>query len=193
MDFFGVVVEVLKIDDSRPAFSLRPIAFPNQWRKGNFGPAGPGEPSEKGEAYRRFFQDLIDELRSVHKFTNARAGQPQNWYSFASGISSVTYGFSFAQGGQVRAEVYVDTEDADENKGLFDALEKGKADVETQLGEPLTWERLDHRRASRIAVYRKGSIDEPETWADIKTWAVDRLLKLKKVFGPRIASLAREM
>jgi hypothetical protein len=193
VDFFGVVVEVVKIDDSRPAFSLRPIAFPNQWRKGNIGSAGGGKPSERGEAYRQFFQALIDELRTVHKFTNARAGQPQNWYSFASGISSVTYGFTFAQGGQVRAEVYIDTEDVDENKALFDALLKEKVDIENEFGEALKWERLDHRRASRIAIYRKGAIDEAETLGDLRAWAVDRLLKVKKVFGARIADLAKQM
>jgi hypothetical protein len=193
VDFFGVVVEVLKIDDSRPAFSLRPIAFPNQWRKVTIVTAGGGKPSGRGEAYRAFFQDLIDELRERHKFTNARVGQPQNWYNFASGVSSVTYGLSFAQGGQVRAEVYIDTEDAEGNKAIFDALEKDKETMEGEVGAPLKWERLNHRRASRIAIYRPGAIDEPDTSGEIKAWAVDRLLKLKKVFGPRILELAREI
>jgi hypothetical protein len=105
----------------------------------------------------------------------------------------VTYGVSFAQGGEVRAEVYIDTEDGEENKAMFDALGKEKALIEGQFGEPLRWERLDHRRASRIAVYRPGTIEEPGQLAEIKTWAVDRLLKLKKVFGARIAALAREV
>lgn len=193
VDFFGVIAEVLKIDDSRPAFSFRPISFPNQWRKGNIVTTA-GKPSERGEAYRAFFQDLIDELRDRHKFTNARVGQPQNWYSFASGVSSVTYGFSFAQGGQVRAEVYIDTEDTDANKAIFDTLEKDKEAIEGPFGERLQWERLNHRRASRIAVYRHGSIEEePQALGEIKAWAIDRLLKLKKVFGPRISDLAQEM
>ncbi|MBI4220412.1 MAG: DUF4268 domain-containing protein [Chloroflexi bacterium] len=193
VDFFAAIVEVLKIDDSRPAFSLRPVAFPNQWRKDNVARSAAGKPSERGEAYRAFFQDLIDELRERHKFTNARAGQPQNWYNFASGISGVTYGCSFAQGGQVRAEVYIDTQEAEHNKALFDALEKDKATIEAQLGEPLKWERLNHRRACRIAAYRAGAIGEPETLTEIRTWAVQRLLTLKKVFGPKIAELSREM
>lgn len=192
LDFFGVVVEVLRIDESRPAFSFRPVAFPNQWRKGNVPTAGTGKPSARSEAYRSFFQDLIDTLREQHKFTNARVGQPQNWYSFASGVSSVTYGVSFAQGGEVRAEVYIDTEDAEENKAMFDALEKDKRAIEGQFGEPLRWERLDHRRACRVAVYRRGTIEDSEQLGEIKTWAVERLLKLKKVFGSRIADLARE-
>jgi hypothetical protein len=192
LDFFGVLVEVLRIDDSRPAFSLRPVAFPNQWRKDNVPTTGVGKPSVRGEAYRTFFQELIDTLRAEHRFTNARVGQPQNWYSFASGVSSVTYGVSFAQGGEVRAEVYIDTEDGEENKAMFDALAKDKEAIESQFGEPLRWERLDHRRASRIAVYRPGTIEEVEKHGEIRRWVVERLLKLKKVFGPRIAELARE-
>jgi hypothetical protein len=40
-------------------------------------------------------------------------------------------------------------------------------------------------------LYRPGTIEEGEKHGEIKKWAVERLLKLKKVFGPRIAELAR--
>ncbi|HUE97560.1 MAG TPA: endonuclease NucS domain-containing protein, partial [Longimicrobiaceae bacterium] len=53
----------------------------------------------KGEAYRAFFQALIDEMREKHDYTSARAGQPQAWYLFASGVAGVKYGGSFPRQG----------------------------------------------------------------------------------------------
>ena len=147
------------------------------------------KPSERGEAYREFFQRLIDELRE-RGFTNARLGQPQNWYTFASGLQGIGYGASFAQGGQARAEVYIDHGDAGMNKALFDELASDREPAEEDFGETLSWERLDERKACRVAVYRPGSIeDDPQTLDAIRTWMIEHLLKFKDVFGRRLAKL----
>ena len=54
------------------------------------------------------------------------------------------------------------------------------------------WERLDGRRASRVAVYRSGSIeDDSETLDEIRTWMIERLLQIKKEFGPRLEEALR--
>lgn len=187
LHFFAVAVEVVRIDDSRPAVLFKPVVFPNEWQQAARETAE-RQASPRGEAYRRYFQILIDELREKHRFTGARVAQPQNWYLFPSGVQGVGYGTSFAQGGRVRAELYIDQGDADSNKALFDALLKQKEAIEQELKGPLEWERLDDRRASRIAAYRDGTIDSPdEKLAEIRAWAVDTLLRLKKVLGPRLA------
>jgi len=185
--FFAVVVQVVRIDDSKPAVLFKPVVFPNEWQQAARETAE-RQASPRGEAYRRYFQVLIDELREKHRFTGARAAQPQNWYLFPSGVQGVGYGTSFAQGGRVRAELYIDQGDAESNKVLFDALLKQREVIEQELKGSLEWERLDDRRASRIAAYREGTIDSSEEkLAEIRAWAVDTLLRLKKVLGPRIA------
>jgi hypothetical protein len=185
-----VVIEVLQIDDSRPAYHFKPVVFPNEWRKQKKA-SSERAPTAKGEAYREFFQTLIDELRERHRFTNARAGQPQSWYSFASGISGISYSTSFAQGGKFRAEVYLDLGDATKNKEVFDALFLDREKVEAEFGEALEWERLDERRASRVAVYCPGTIEtSTENLEQIRDWAIERVLKLKKVFDKRLRKLA---
>lgn len=184
--FFGVVIEVIQIDDSKPAFNFRPVVFPNEWQKGGrTSTAKP--PSSRGEAYRQFFQTLIDELREKHKFTTARAGQPQSWYAFSSGVSGVTYGASFAQGGRVRVDTYIDLGDPVLNKRLFDKLLHDRTEIEAAFGDPLEWERLDSRRASRIANYSPGSINSsPEELQSIRSDIIGKLLRLKKAIGSRL-------
>jgi hypothetical protein len=188
VDCFGVVVEVIRIDDSKPAFNLKPVVFPNEWQKDK----GRSRPvaSAKGEAYRAYFQTLIDELRTKHKFTGARVGQPQSWYSFSSGVRGVILCNSFAQGGKVRAEVYIDLQDKEENKKLFDRLLEQQAAIEQEYGAGLTWERLDDKRASRIAAYRDGSIGAPaDMRAELMQWSIENLLRLKQVVLPKAKAI----
>ena len=184
--FFGVIVEVIKIGNSMPACQFRPVAFPNWWRKRTTLPA----PTPRGEAYRNYFQKLIDTLREKHNFTNAKKGQPQSWYSFSSGISGILYGASFAQGGKARVELYIDTGDKAKNKKLFDSLKQDKMDIEQNFDIKLKWERLDDKRASRVAMYRKGSIEsEPELLSEIHDWTVENLLRMRELFGKKLKNL----
>lgn len=185
--FFGVIIEILQIDDSQPAFNFKPVVFPNEWRKNQKTKTDKGL-SSRAEAYKEYFQQLIDILREKYRFTGARVGQPQNWYSFScglSGFSGITYGTSFALGSRVRAELYIDQGDAEENRQLFEYLMFSKEQIEHEFGEPFGWESLEEKRACRIAVYRPGSIENSEeVLEEIRSWAIDRLLKLKEVFEP---------
>jgi hypothetical protein len=189
IDFFGVMLELVRIDESKPAAQFRPVAFPNAWSKGGTVKA---EVSERGAAYQQFFQPLFDELREKHKFTNARAAQPQNWYAFRSGTSGITYNASFASGDRLRAEVYIDVGDVARNKAIFEWLLTHRAQIEKDVGEVLEWERLDNRRASRISVVRQNSaIDTAAVHGnDMRAWLVSHLLRLKSTFGPMLASAA---
>ena len=191
IEVYGISVEILQIDDSRPAYTFKLVAFPNEWRKSKLQGGGErGGTSERREAYRSFFQELIDRLREEHRFTGARAAQPQNWYSFASGMSRISYAFSFASAAQVRTEVYIDRGDAATNKEIFDNLYRERDAIESEFGESLHWERLQEKRASRVAVYHKGSIVESsETLEELRQWSIDHLLKFKAVFGNRLSAL----
>lgn len=187
-EFFGVVAEALQIDDSRPACHFRLVAFPNDWRKTKIAQAD-GPPSTKALAYQAFFQDVMDRLREEHHFTKARKAQPQSWYSFTSGVNGIAYALAFGKGG-FRAEVYIDRPDAAWNLWLFDTLERNRADIEAEFGSPLTWERLDAKRACRIYTTRAVTIDDPAADLDeAQVWAIQALLRLRLVFDQRCRDL----
>ena len=184
--FFGILIELIQVDDSSPAYNFRPVVFPNEWSKSRK-PGVDKKPSAKMETYRDYFQKMIDELWKEHHFTSARVGQPQNWYTFASGFSGISYGASYAMGDRVRVELYIDQGNLEDNIRLFDLLHNDKVDIEIEFGNSLEWERLDDKRASRIAIYRKGTIeDSPEEVEEYRNGSISNLLKFKEVFGRRL-------
>ena len=73
---------------------------------------------------------------------------------------------------------------------MFDKLVSEQRFLESKFGEELSWERLDERRACRVAVYRPGSIeDDQQTLEVVRGWMIERILKLKDIFGWRLAKL----
>ena len=182
--FFGIVLEIWKIDDSKPAYYFRPVVFPSEWRKSKKAFIT----SEKAERYRKYFQELIDELREKYKFTGARRGQPQNWYCFRSGFSGIQYCASFAQNNRVRTEIYIDTGEKEKNKKIFEILYKKKDEIEKELGIQLEWEKMEDKQGCRIALYRNGNIDEPNI-EEIKKWHIEWLLKFKETFSKYLTEI----
>ena len=153
----------------------------------------PVDPSSvtRAEKYRVFFQPLIDTLREKG-FTKATKASGRNWFNTGSGSTKVEYWVEFAGSrGEVRVQVYIGRE-KEWNKRLFDQLENHKEDIESKLGESLSWERLNHRDACRIALYRDGRINDEYMLDDIREWAIEWMLAFRRVFGPILEELAEE-
>ena len=190
--FFGVEVELWKIGNSQPAVNFNLVATPNEWSKQNklSKLSTAGGSTAKGEQYREFYQPLIDKLREEHKFTSVKKAGTKPFCNFATGYTGFRYAPYLTTNtmNRARIELYLNS-DRDKNKAYFDLLASDREDIEIELGE-LLWERLDDKKASRISMARNGSIDDDEeTLEEIRTWMVERLLKFKEVFGPRLAEL----
>lgn len=186
VDFFGIVLEVLTIGGSPPAPNFRLVAFPNDWARHSKETSGSTDLSERQKLYRDFFQDLIDRLREQHNFTRARKAQPQNWYSFSAGQTGFKYGISFARGDRLRAELYIDAGDGDENLDALETLKDDSDQIEQRFESDLEWERLEDSRACRVAAYRDGSIMNTELHETYEDWAVEQLLKFENAFSNRL-------
>lgn len=182
--FFGVELEVVCIGDSPPAPDFDVVVKPIWHRP-------PVKLTDKQKAYRDFFSALLQVVKQrLPGLTSANVALPQNWFGFPSGRTGFMYGVSFTSKSKLRVDLYIDTGDKDRNKACFDTLVAERSGIEAEIGEELSWERLDDRRASRVAVFRTGSIaDPPEKLAELRDWAVDMLGRFTKVFGRRVVAL----
>ena len=188
-EFFGVVIEVWKIDDSRPAPHFKLVATPNDWRKGKVTSKQEGATSKRGEACRVFNQGLIDRLVKEHKFAETTNKPAQRWCYFDSGFSGIRYGSNFyIQEKEAKVELYL-TGDKDRNEMLFDKLREDQEAIESELHEQLEWKTYKGK-SFLMAVTRPGTItDSEETLKEIQDWMIEKLLKFKEVFGPRLKDL----
>ena len=180
--FFAVVVEVLKIDDSQPAFNFKPVVFPNEWQKSQRQKVTP-RTSPKEEKYNAYFQSLIEELEENRIFLGSRSQSPNRRY-FASDIEkNIYYRAAFARRSRISVSIFFDGEE----KTLFDTLEERKTEITPNFPEKLEWERLDERKRSTISVYGDGDIESSDSeLEEIRQWHIENLLKLKEVFTPEI-------
>ena len=185
--FFAVVLEVLQIDDSNPALDFKLVVSPNEWQKAQKQKTTTNL-SPKREKYRNYFQILINELREKHKFTGARAAQPANWYTFASGIQGISYSAAFAKEEKTRVYISIYQKLCENRIELFDAIENRKAEIESNFDRPLKWERNAEKQETLISIYREGDIEKSSDseLEEIRKWHIANLRKLKKVFQPEI-------
>ena len=75
--------------------------------------------------------------------------------------------------------------------GAVFELGSTKEEIETKFGNKLSWERLDDKRASRIA-YRFegiGGLKDNDKWDEIRTKLVDAMIRLEEVFRDYIKRL----
>ena len=148
----------------------------------------PGVTSERGVRYHTFFTEVLTQIKAgPHRVTNASKVGFQSFLPTPSGKSGFSYVLAFTAGGGFRIELYIDMGKREPNKQAFDEISLGKDTIEGELGAALDWQRLENRRACRIAWHwneRVTVMDSPEKLEEIKTWAVENYFKFRDVLSP---------
>ena len=154
-----------------------------------------GLPSgENGSAYHQFFADFLS--RYNHQFpdqTIATTLGAKNWFGLGkAGQSGTGYNLSFTNDGRLRVELTFQNRDKRFNKAAFDQLSEQKEAIEREIGEPLTWDRLDHLKRSRIAVYYPDparATDPEPLRTQYLTWVVNSVDRFRRALSPRMEGL----
>lgn len=152
---------------------------------------------EREKAYIDFFGSLLVDLRrSVNFLIKDVSPDGASWIIIQkiprTGQTFGSYVVSFSRTKKLRIELYIDLLDKDQTKLVFEKLLEKKEEFEAQLG-PLEWERLDNRRASRIALYKDGQITEEDKLPELRSWAVNTMYKLYNTTVEPVENVIREI
>jgi len=142
--------------------------------------------SDRENAYIRFFADLNSILEQISDFPLRKLSpQGQSWHILTSfARDAALLNASFTRRKSLRIELYIDCGDKAKNKERFDTLMGHQAAIESAVGEPLQWERMDDKRSSRIAVYTKGQILTDSDNPVLLDWAAKKVVAFYKAFAP---------
>lgn len=182
--FFGVELGVVRIGQSAPAPSFRLIAQPNDWEKTVRAATSQAEATGKQVLYRAFWSRWIDLLHSDRP-NWSRATRPPTgaWFSMTTGTTGATYYTSFTKRG-LSSELVFESPDAEINIARFNALKVNESPMEQSYGEPLDWQELHGRKATRIADYLAGAdVSIEENWDLYLAWLLERQTRLRNALA----------
>jgi hypothetical protein len=183
-EFYLFKIEGIRIGNSPPAPLLTLIVGPSE--EVREASATKKEYAERHHYRKRFWTLLLNMAKDK---TKLHANISPNIYSAigtGAGIAGVGYNYVIGQH-DARVELYIDKgkDEGKENKELFDHLHKNKDKIEARFGGDLSWERLDNRRASRIAKYFNdiGYRDE-NRWEYLADAMIENMIKFEQAISP---------
>jgi len=188
--FYLLKVEAIRIGDSPAAPLLTLIVGPTAETR-EVG-ATKQEMTERHRLRKVFWTGLLEKANVKTRLHSAISPSKYHYVSAGSGKSGVVFSY-VVQKDRSQIELYIDRgQDAEQdNLAIFDALESQRDEIEGEFGGPLTWERLEGKRACRIAkLFSLGGWgDDQEGWEEIQDAMTDAMAHFERALKPRIARL----
>lgn len=181
--FFGVAVRAVRIGASPAAPLLDVVAKPNDWQK-QVRVAAATQRTERAEAFAQFWTQTVEQLRARAPdlvSPDHRVGEG-NWFGITSPIKGTRFYAVFGSG-HLRAELYIDTGDADRNRQLLRALELHTPRFQQGIDEPIEFIDEPGKQICKICFRRpapSGLITHPQTHDDAREWFIEHLVGLRR-------------
>jgi len=189
-NFYMLKLEAVRIGESPAAPLLTLIVGPSEESK-DVGVAKK-EIAERYGIRKRWWTTLIERSAAKSKLHAHITPGEYSWIGTSAGLRGLNYNYVVTQS-ECAAELYIDRgKDRDgENKRIFDQLAAHKEAIEGAFGGPLSWERLEERRACRIRyTSESGGYRTPEEqWPAIQDHIIDAMVRLERALKPYIAKL----
>lgn len=189
--FFAVEIELWRIGASPPAPRFNIVVSPNDWtREARTATRRVGEVEMADRhrirlAYWASFSEYLKERRSSFQI---RKPNKDHWRWFAIGRAG--FGISAVMSTEKRrvgVELYIND---DPGKGAFRSLLGQKDAIEAQFGEPLDWQELPGRKASKVMILKTGVDPAQEAqYPELHRWMLEKMDRFRAVFAARVKEL----
>jgi hypothetical protein len=185
VSFYMVKVEAVRIEESlaAPLFTL--IVGPSEEAK-EVGQTKQ-DIAERYTIRKRWWTQLIERSAKISKLHAHLSPSEHGWIGVSTGIRGLNLNYVVMQE-ECCAELYIDRgkDSEEESKQIFDELYSHKEAIDTAFGKPLSWERLEGKRACRIRYTRQGGgyRSPEEAWPGIQDEIIQAMDRLEKALRP---------
>lgn len=178
--FFLIEIHAYRIGDSAPAPKFEIIEQPNGFVKRNKkGKTSNEELDKRQSEILLFWEQFNQAVADRGKPFNLRKVTTDHWYDIAIGSSEAHIAVNLVnKDGVIVVELYINN-----NKELFDHLYQYKEEIETKLGIPLAWDRLERKKAARIKHYiHHLNFDDHSNYDSLINQVIDSAVKMRDIF-----------
>ena len=186
--FYLIQVEAIRIDNSATALLFTVIAGPSPERR-EIG-AQRKELAERHILRLEFWKQLLEKARRQSTLFANISPSKEHLISAGAGRTGLTWAYVILKD-HARVELYINTQDVERNKAIFDFLHQHKEPIEQAFEAPLDWQRLEGNNTARICYYvrNRGGLRKREQWDALQESMIDAMVRLEKALKPYIENL----
>lgn len=189
--FYLVKVEAVRIEDS-PAAPLLTLIVSSSEASKEVGIAKK-EIAEREILRYDFWKKLLQISATKTKLHSNITPTKHHWIGTGAGKAGLSFNYIVRQH-DAAVELYIDRgkELDSENLEIFDKFYSEKENIEQDMVSPLSWERLDGKRACRIKkqINIGGYRNDEADWEKIQIQMIEAMIKLEKALKPFINKLS---
>jgi hypothetical protein len=188
--FFAIEIELWRIGGSPPAARFNVVASPNDWARSTRTATVQVTDSdpERHKMRLAYWASYSEYLKEHQSSFHLRTPGKDHWKWFS--IGKAGFGINATISADLKragVELY---SDRDRSKTAFRALYAQKEAIEKEIGEPLEWQELPGKKASRIVVYRQGvDPSDAKQYPEIHAWMMAKMEAFRKAFAERVKAL----
>ena len=199
-EFYGVAVELWRIDGSRPAPYFHVVTSPGEWEGDLFEISAISDEEtddeagawEEEERYHWFWEPLKQKLEDAG--LSLGTGNGQVYHCIVDlGVSDVWCDMRFTDSNEVAVDLKLH-ENGNWDDSHFELLMESQMEIEAEMGMDLAWDGTDDHGDWSVSVSAGGSIDEPPHRLDeIRHWMFENVVRFNEVFPRHLLKVRHEL
>lgn len=181
ISFYGVLVELWQIDDSKAALRFNVISRPNQAVRQAAKNKAIEDLSDNRIIQFDFWCKFKDKLAKTKKIPSLQTPRPQYWFDVTLGKSyiHISNTCNVAEN-TVGVRIYIGNKIADT---MLPFLESRKSEIEKQLDEQLVWNPNPDNRDKVILLQYQTDFTNAQKVEETLNWLVDNTIKFRDTFS----------